>query len=181
MSSNIKSWAPRDQHLTKLGAFQLSHFSLAPPGCQAQERERELTSKWRLCCVLPTQYSIRGRLPTYDLQVRPPSSLPRPKLLLDPDDWKFGTAALARSPLSLSFPPSPSLSSCETISSQRASKRSRSQSVVGKMLSKTTELAKKVCPRLRDLVTAPARGITQPRTNLIREPCTYVELTFSRS
>ena len=29
-----------------------------------------------------------------------------------------------------------------------------------------TELAKKVCPRLRDLATAPAGGITQPRTNL---------------
>ena len=29
----------------------------------------------------------------------------------------------------------------------------------------------KACPRLRDLATAPARGITQPRTNLIREPC----------
>ena len=27
-----------------------------------------------------------------------------------------------------------------------------------------TELAKKVCPRLRDLATAPAGGITQPRT-----------------
>ena len=28
-----------------------------------------------------------------------------------------------------------------------------------------TELANKVCPRLRDLATAPAGGITQPRTN----------------
>ena len=35
----------------------------------------------------------------------------------------------------------------------------------------TTELAKKACPRLRDLTTAPAHGITQPRTNLIWEPC----------
>ena len=26
---------------------------------------------------------------------------------------------------------------------------------------------------MRDLATAPARGITQPRTNLIREPCTF--------
>ena len=30
----------------------------------------------------------------------------------------------------------------------------------------STELAKKVCHRLRDLATAPAGGITQPRTNL---------------
>ena len=34
-----------------------------------------------------------------------------------------------------------------------------------------TGLPNKACPRLRDLATAPARGITQPRTNLIREPC----------
>ena len=36
----------------------------------------------------------------------------------------------------------------------------------------STGLPNKACPRLRDLATAPARGITQPRTNLIREPCT---------
>ena len=35
-----------------------------------------------------------------------------------------------------------------------------------------TGLPNKACTRLRDLATAPARGITQPRTNLIREPCT---------
>ena len=34
-----------------------------------------------------------------------------------------------------------------------------------------TGLPNKACPRLRDLASAPARGITQPRTNLIREPC----------
>ena len=34
-----------------------------------------------------------------------------------------------------------------------------------------TGLPNKACPRLRDLATAPARGITQPRTNLIWEPC----------
>ena len=27
---------------------------------------------------------------------------------------------------------------------------------------------------MRDLATAPARGIKQPRTNLIREPCSYL-------
>ena len=45
-----------------------------------------------------------------------------------------------------------------------------------------TGLPNKVCPRLRDLATAPARGITQPRTNLIREPCTepYATLTSVR-
>ena len=35
-----------------------------------------------------------------------------------------------------------------------------------------TGLPNKACPSLRDLATAPARGITQSRTNLIREPCT---------
>ena len=35
-----------------------------------------------------------------------------------------------------------------------------------------TELAKKVCPRLRDLATAPAGGITQPRTNFFGQLCT---------
>ena len=34
-----------------------------------------------------------------------------------------------------------------------------------------TGLPNKACPRLRDLATALARGITQPRTNLIREHC----------
>ena len=34
-----------------------------------------------------------------------------------------------------------------------------------------TELAKRVCPRLRDLGTAPAGGITQPRTNFIGQLC----------
>ena len=34
-----------------------------------------------------------------------------------------------------------------------------------------TGLPNKACPRLRDLATALARGITQPRTWLIREPC----------
>ena len=44
-----------------------------------------------------------------------------------------------------------------------------------------TGLPNKACPRLRDLATAPARRITQPRTNLIREPCTchsHQTLTF---
>ena len=36
----------------------------------------------------------------------------------------------------------------------------------------TTELAKKVCPRLRDLATAPADGITQPRINFFGQLCT---------
>ena len=36
-----------------------------------------------------------------------------------------------------------------------------------------TGLPNKACPRLRDLATAPARGITQPRTYLIREPCIW--------
>ena len=36
----------------------------------------------------------------------------------------------------------------------------------------TTELAKKVCPRLRDLSTAPAGGITQPGTNFFGHLCT---------
>ena len=35
-----------------------------------------------------------------------------------------------------------------------------------------TELAKKVCPRLRDLTTAPAGGITQPRTKIFGQFCT---------
>ena len=39
-----------------------------------------------------------------------------------------------------------------------------------------TGLPNKACPRLRDLATAPARGITQPRTNLIREPCKIIYL-----
>ena len=34
-----------------------------------------------------------------------------------------------------------------------------------------TELAKKVCPRLRDLATAPAGGITQPRTYCFGHLC----------
>ena len=38
-----------------------------------------------------------------------------------------------------------------------------------------TGLPNKACPRLRDLATALARGITQPRTNLIREPCTAID------
>ena len=38
-----------------------------------------------------------------------------------------------------------------------------------------TELAKKVCPRLRDLATAPAGGITHPRTNFFGQLCTYCE------
>ena len=38
-----------------------------------------------------------------------------------------------------------------------------------------TGLPNKACPRLRDLATAPARGITQPRTNLIREPCSVLD------
>ena len=33
---------------------------------------------------------------------------------------------------------------------------------------------------MRDLATAPARGITQPRTNLIREPCICFEFWFFR-
>ena len=37
-----------------------------------------------------------------------------------------------------------------------------------------TELAKKVCPRLRDLATAPAGGITQPRTNIFGQLCPKV-------
>ena len=35
----------------------------------------------------------------------------------------------------------------------------------------TTELTKKVCPRLRDLATAPAGGITQPRTHFFGQLC----------
>ena len=34
-----------------------------------------------------------------------------------------------------------------------------------------TELSKKVCPRLRDLATAPAGGITQPKTNFFGQLC----------
>ena len=34
-----------------------------------------------------------------------------------------------------------------------------------------TELAKKVCPRLPDLATAPAGGITQPSTNFFGQLC----------
>ena len=34
-----------------------------------------------------------------------------------------------------------------------------------------TELDKKVCPRLRDLATAPAGRITQPRTNFFGQLC----------
>ena len=40
----------------------------------------------------------------------------------------------------------------------------------------TTGLPNKACPRLRDLATAPARGISQPRTNLIWEPCRFASL-----
>ena len=39
-------------------------------------------------------------------------------------------------------------------------------------LNGSTGLPNKACPRLRDHATAPARGIMQPSTNLIREPCT---------
>ena len=42
-----------------------------------------------------------------------------------------------------------------------------------------TGLPNKACPRLRDLATAPAHGITQPRTNLIREPCTVIGARMS--
>ena len=35
-----------------------------------------------------------------------------------------------------------------------------------------TEFAKKVCPRLRDPATAPAGGITQPRTHFLAKLCT---------
>ena len=34
-----------------------------------------------------------------------------------------------------------------------------------------TELAKTVCPRLRDIATAPAGGITQPRTHFFGQLC----------
>ena len=34
-----------------------------------------------------------------------------------------------------------------------------------------TELSTKVCPRLRDLATAPAGGITQPRKNCFGQLC----------
>ena len=34
-----------------------------------------------------------------------------------------------------------------------------------------TELANKVCPRLRDLATAPSGGITQPRANIFGHLC----------
>ena len=44
----------------------------------------------------------------------------------------------------------------------------------------TTGLPNKACPRLRDLVTAPAHGITQPRKNLIREPCTATLLPVKK-
>ena len=44
-----------------------------------------------------------------------------------------------------------------------------------------TGLPNKACPRLRDLATAPARGIKQPRTNLIREPCTLFPNCFSQT
>ena len=36
-----------------------------------------------------------------------------------------------------------------------------------------TELANKVCPRLRDLATAPAGRIMQPRTNFFGQLCTW--------
>ena len=128
-----------------------------------------------MAIVLCSPDTVLNPRPTSD-RLRPPS----PTSLVPPsaetvarsrrlEVWNRSARAL--SPLTL--PPSPSLSSCETISSQRASKRSRSQSVVGKMLSKTTELAKKVCPRLRDLVTAPAGGITQSRTNFFGQLCTH--------
>ena len=38
-----------------------------------------------------------------------------------------------------------------------------------------TELAKKVCPRLRDLATVPAGGITQTRTNFFGQLCRVLE------
>ena len=39
-------------------------------------------------------------------------------------------------------------------------------------MSSCTELAKKVCPRLRDLATVLAGGITQPRTYFFGQLCT---------
>ena len=42
-----------------------------------------------------------------------------------------------------------------------------------------TELAKNVCPRLRDLATAPAGGITQPRTTFFGQLCTPLNTQFS--
>ena len=38
-----------------------------------------------------------------------------------------------------------------------------------------TELAKNVCPRLRDLATAPAGGITQRGTNFFGQLCSVTE------
>ena len=40
------------------------------------------------------------------------------------------------------------------------------------MFNNCTELAKKVCPWLRDLATVPAGGITQPRTHFFGQLCT---------
>ena len=39
------------------------------------------------------------------------------------------------------------------------------------MIHPNTELAKKVCPRLRDLATAQTGGITQPRTTFFGQLC----------
>ena len=39
----------------------------------------------------------------------------------------------------------------------------------------STGLPNKACPRLRDLATVLACGITRPRTSLIREPCKHLE------
>ena len=44
-----------------------------------------------------------------------------------------------------------------------------------------TGLPNKACPRLRDLAAPPARRITQPRTNLIREPCMWPVVHARRS
>ena len=38
-----------------------------------------------------------------------------------------------------------------------------------------TKLAKKVCPRLHDLATAPPGRITQPRTNFLAQLCSVTE------
>ena len=43
-----------------------------------------------------------------------------------------------------------------------------------------TGIPNKACPRLRDLATAPACGITQPRTILIREASIAFSLPFAQ-
>ena len=45
----------------------------------------------------------------------------------------------------------------------------------------TTGLMNKVCPRLRDSVFWHSGEITQPRTSLIREPCTHKKIADALS